>query len=403
MLQSLIESEIATSRGRQGRRMDMASLPWPDKLDLVDAPQGPRCDSLELLWISAAVNEMFHLHAQGREEDLVRTTRFGAWLDCVEAAVQEPDGHLTFATSGSTGVPKRCAHSLAHLATEVAYLADLFADRRRIVALTPPHHIYGCLFTAMLPARRDIAVLDATRLGAGALSLSLSAGDLVVTFPERWRWLARSLPAMPPDVAGVVSTAPCPPDLVSDLIAGGLAGMTAIYGSSETAGLAVRPWPETDYTLMPQWRFPAGFDPDHPALTHASGKVYPAMDRMVRTGARSFTLAGRCDGAVQVGGVNVDPAAVAALIESHPGVAAAAVRLMRPDEGSRLKAFVIPAGGPGAATFITDLAAWLRDRLPAPARPAAFTVGDELPRTSTGKPADWSCGDPAVSPASAWP
>jgi long-chain acyl-CoA synthetase len=41
------------------------------------------------------------------------------------------------------------------------------------------------------------------------------------------------------------------------------------------------------------------------------------------------------------------------------------------------------------AAFTRDLAAFAAERLLAPERPAAYTVGARLPRQASGKPADW--------------
>jgi long-chain acyl-CoA synthetase len=65
--------------------------------------------------------------------------------------LQHWDGELTFRTSGSTGEPKRCVHALAPAAQETAALAALFPGRRRCCWRVPAHHIYGFLFTVLLP------------------------------------------------------------------------------------------------------------------------------------------------------------------------------------------------------------------------------------------------------------
>jgi acyl-coenzyme A synthetase/AMP-(fatty) acid ligase len=70
-------------------------------------------------------------------------------------------------------------------------------------------------------------------------------------------------------------------------------------------------------------------------------------------------------------------------------VADAAVRLMRPDEGIRLKTFVVPRPGAGAG-FTQELRAWIDARLAPPERPKAITLGPQLPRGALGKPADWN-------------
>jgi 4-coumarate--CoA ligase (photoactive yellow protein activation family) len=360
---------------------------WPDDLALGDGGLG--CDSLEHLSLAAATNEMFHLHEIGTESDLMTARTFGGWLDTVEEAWGGGVSHITVATSGSSGRPKRCTHAVDHLAAEIEALAARWSDRRRILALVPTHHIYGFLFCAMLPDRLGVPVLPAESLGAGALAVALRPGDLVVSFPDRWAFLQRSLPAWPADILGVTSTAPCPPALTAALGAAGLAGMTEVYGSSETAGIGWRDDPEAPFRLMPQWGFDEPFDPEAPVLIHRSGRSFALMDRFALLGPGAFALAGRRDGMVQVGGVNVSPAGVTERLKARPGVKHAAVRLMRPAEGSRLKAFLVPETGVEAADLRAAVESWAAQNLSAAERPTSITVGPSLPTNTLGKAADW--------------
>ena len=74
---------------------------------------------------------------------------------------------------------------------------------------------------------------------------------------------------------------------------------------------------------------------------------------------------------------------------------------MRPDEGERLKAFIVAAEGAiedasegaseGASeqSLTVQLDAWMRARVASAARPASYTFGAALPRQRNGKAADW--------------
>ena len=71
--------------------------------------------------------------------------------------------------------------------------------------------------------------------------------------------------------------------------------------------------------------------------------------------------------------------------------AQAAVRLMRPEEGVRLKAFVVPKDGAGTEQEPhLQLWAWIDRELAPPERPKALRFGPALPMTPEGKAADWS-------------
>ena len=389
VLRSLLLAELRVARGRKGPAGAAPTLPaeWDDGLPLGDGGLG--CDSLDLLSLAAAVNEMFHLHEVRTERNLLEARLFGGWLDAVEAAWRDGVARVTFTTSGSTGRPKRCVQTAAHLGAEVEALAARWPDRRRVVALAPAHHIYGYLFTALLPDRLGVPCLAAGELGPAELAAAVRPGDLLVSFPERWAYLARSLPDWPAGVAGVVSTAPCPPDLLAELAERGLSRMTEVYGSSETAGIAWRDAPDAPYDLMPQWRFAEPHDDGAPSLVHAAGTAHTPMDRVVRTAPRSFRLAGRRDGMVQVGGVNVSPSAVAERLRRRPGVRHALVRLMRAEEGRRLKAFLVPEPGGDGAALCRGVAEWAAAHLRAAERPGSVTFGEGVPADIPGKAFDW--------------
>ena len=103
-----------------------------------------------------------------------------------------------------------------------------------------------------------------------------------------------------------------------------------------------------------------------------------------------FRLVGRRDGAVQVGGVNVIPGQVSVALMRHPAVAEIAVRPMRPDEGSRLKAFVVPAANaPAHDELRAELHRFAISTLASAERPGAYRFGPALPCTEEGKLADW--------------
>jgi acyl-coenzyme A synthetase/AMP-(fatty) acid ligase len=94
---------------------------------------------------------------------------------------------------------------------------------------------------------------------------------------------------------------------------------------------------------------------------------------------------------VQVGGVNVFPERVREVLKRHPAVADAAVRLMRPGEGTRLKAFVVPKVTTADGEELgADLRAWMEQELTAPERPKAIRLGPALPVGSAGKSTDWA-------------
>ena len=106
-------------------------------------------------------------------------------------------------------------------------------------------------------------------------------------------------------------------------------------------------------------------------------------DRGYRDGEGRVYVVGRADGTILTGGENVDPAAVASALRSHPGVKDCAVVGLPDDEwGERVAALVVPAEGAEPAE--EALEAHCRDRLAGYKIPRTVGFAPELPRTASG-------------------
>lgn len=173
------------------------------------------------------------------------------------------------------------------------------------------------------------------------------------------------------------------------LLEQGLASHIEIYGSSETSGLGYRSHPDQPFELLPRWqRVDARTDV---LMDTRTQEQYPLNDHIAWQTARDFLPQGRRDQAVQVAGINVFPAAVADKLRQLPYIHAVTVRLMSPDEGDRLKAFVVPADFNTPHTELRQqLQAWCQNHLATAECPQAFTFGVHLPSNELGKASDWS-------------
>lgn len=128
------------------------------------------------------------------------------------------------------------------------------------------------------------------------------------------------------------------------------------------------------------------------AMPEGTVRLHTILDRPAWPSARTFTVCGRLDEAVQVGGTNVFPAHIRQVLLTHPQVADVAVRLMEPEEGTRLKAFIVPEHGADQRKLLAELWKWTEARLGVASRPKAYTMGDSIPRNAMGKLADWQLG-----------
>ncbi len=364
-------------------------LPWREDLHI---GRDLGADSLELMGLASALAEALHMHESGIEDYLLARQTIGDWVVIAQTGLSRFSARLTFRTSGSSGTPKGCMHPLDALWQEVRELAPLLSGTRRIFSAVPSHHIYGFLFTILLPRALGLtgdAVTDLRSGSAARLAHSLRKGDLVVGHPEFWRAAVRAVPAFVAGVSGVTSTAPCPDDVSAALKHAGLATLLQVYGSSETAGVGWRTSADQPYTLFSYWQRDAE---DQGALLRAGadGGRRDCQDALDWRDERRFVPTGRIDQAVQVGGINVFPARVRRELLLHPDVLDVSVRLMHPAEGNRLKAFVVPRTGVNHELLHAALAAWAGERMTAPERPRAFSFGAALPADSKGKPADWA-------------
>ncbi len=380
-MRDLLADELATSRGRSGPELGVRRWGEHTRLD----GEGLGLDSLERLNASAALNEFFHLHEYGAEDYLLSLPTLGEWCDLVEQSHTATGTHLTFRTSGSTGTPKRCTHAISDLMVEVEGWAELVSSADTILSLVPAHHIYGTIFTALLPDHLGMECIS----GRFALTETVARGRgraLAIGTPTLWGYLERSLPRIPQCLRGVSSTGPMPADLAYALKQKGLATLLEVYGSSETGGVAYRFDPDQPYTMLSQWRRK---NDSTLVRTTTNGCVaeQKLMDEAEWLSDRSFALGQRRDGAVQIGGHNVFPDRVRQHLLQHEGIAEAMVRM---DASSgRLKAFVVLRGSHGKELSVEQLDAWCAQRLRDHERPRRFTIGATLPKSAIGKLTDW--------------
>lgn len=323
-------------------------------------------DSLERLDLAAHLNEFFGIFHTSADNYLLADTALDHWTACILRARAESDEWLTFRTSGTSGAARPIRHALASLRAEARFLAQLLPRPTQVVSTVGAQHLYGFIFTILLPAVWQCPL----RVLAEVSASDLNAGTLVVATPFTWEFITRSLlSAGAVRCQGVTSTAPMPPGQFAALIRSGVA-LTEIYGASDTGGLAYRSAPEVPFTLYPYLRL----HPGEPLTAERTdtGERYPIPDRLERLSEREVRLLGRLDESVSIAGVNVYPAHVRRVIADCPLVADCDVYAKAEAGVSQLYAAV-------RLRTLTDANReaclhWLRERLSAPEVPRNLYV-----------------------------
>lgn len=386
VLRSLIADEIGRARGRAVTPAEFSR--WPG--DVTIDEDGVGVDSVDKLSIIQRVNEFFHLHEIGSEDYLVVDNSLDRWTEIVAETLERKSERFTFRTSGSTGAPRAVTLDRARLEAELDAFEPEIGPMARVVAWTPPHHIFGFLFGALLPSRHGAPVVDA-RLKAPSFFGRAGKDDLHVATPFIWRRLFQATLEGGDGAVGLCSGAPCPAETWRDARASGLLDFIEIYGATETGGVGFRRDDADPFELLPTWRR-RDDDVDGDALAFADRPeaIVEAPDLLEFEDAARFRVTGRRDKAVQIAGVNVSLEETRAALLDHPMVKDAAVRQNTADPDGRLKAFVVMTQPIDSADRAAgELRKLVQERLNAPARPTHFTFGDDLPRNPGGKLADW--------------
>ncbi len=120
-------------------------------------------------------------------------------------------------------------------------------------------------------------------------------------------------------------------------------------------------------------------------------RAYRSGDLAVRLPGGEYGYLGRLDDQMKVRGFRIEPAEVESVLAEHPGVGTAIVASQDFGDGdARLIAYLVPpagteAGGQFGRHSAAELAARVRERLPAHAWPSSYRVVTEIPVTSAGK------------------
>lgn len=272
-------------------------------------------NSMQIMELAAKANTFFQLMAEEKPPYLLGDTNLSSWIEKIYSVSYTSRSAIGFTSSGTGGQVRTHVQPIAVLMEEIFFLQTCFAVPDKIISLVPSYHIYGFLFTVLLPLQWQIPCLawEADTTG------QLTPQSLLIGTPTHWQYLYDSYQTKNISINGVSSGAPLDPILYKKLLEKGW-HITDVYGSTETGGIGLRRQPDQPFELFPYWQW--GTDATgNICLQHAKqGPQIQMMDRIILSGKRDFQLLGRKDGAVQIGGVNVYPDEIASTIQGIKGV-----------------------------------------------------------------------------------
>lgn len=290
-------------------------------------------------------------------------------------------------TSGSTGTPKQILHTQEMMDIEGESVGRHFKDAKRLITLTPRQHLYGLSFAVFFPCIYKIPAVSLAPLPVQPWKTLLQAGDVLAGFPLFWEYFLKAGNTFPAGVTAVTSTGPCPKGLFKRLQEAGAQRVVELYGASETGGIGVRYSEEEPFQINDFWE--VSNDVEMPKIHRKGIEGWLSFpDKVQFVPPRGIFPLKRMDRIVQVAGVNVSLNRVEKVLQEHPAVQACRVRLMRPEEGKRLKAFVVLQAAYNEE-ILPQLRAYLMKHLSSHEMPRSFTFGAALPTNSMGKDSDW--------------
>ncbi len=299
------------------------------------------------------------------------------WAREIASALKESLTAFSFKPAARSDHDTAHVHPADEIFQDAAAAANVLYGRRRLLSFVAPHSLLGLELSILTPNLLCIESVDARGMTPDALSKNLLFGDVLVATPTLWRYMMQEGLTAPDNTLAVSFGEPMTPDLAADMRKSGFGVLRELYGSTETGLIAWRDTPGEAFVLFDHWR-KEGDDlcrigPDGEA------RRIEAMDSLHWTGDRGFTLAGRRDGAIQIGAVNVFPDAVAEALQTHPLIKDCEITVGRRNDGAaRLIANIVLAERvqPNERTA-RDIDVWCRVNLRQQERPQIYNFEAE--------------------------
>jgi 3-hydroxymyristoyl/3-hydroxydecanoyl-(acyl carrier protein) dehydratase len=302
-----------------------------------------------------------------------------------------PELAATVFTSGTSGDSVPWPKTREQLLREVAVLARTFepALGSKFVITVPPAHLYGLLFGVLLPWCTGSAFGRDTPLHPEAVAdrVASEGAEVLVSVPVHLRAIGAVKPGQLGSLQRVFSsTAPLDETVARSFAKAHGVGITEVFGSTETGGIAWRRRNES-----PAWTPLLGVETsiderghlcvDSPFLPPDSQRPWPTADLAEPAPNGAFVHKGRADGVVKVGGRRVSLPHMQQWLARQPRIEDAAVTSVpTPGRGVRILAAVV-----APKLTESDLRERMLEAFPNSSLPRRILFLSALPRESSGK------------------
>ncbi len=301
---------------------------------------------------------------------------------------------LKFFTGGSTGKPRMWSKTPRNLFAEAFFHARKYRiiSEDRILATVPPYHIYGFLYSVLIPLVSSASVIDSIPTYPEEIRncLAHQSPTVFASVPVHFRVLnGTEIPGK--SLRHAVSSAGKLDSADADYFtrtAG--VGLIEIYGSTETGGIAdrrrapggsaLRPFETVDWKIVDErLRVRSAFI--SPDIDTDDEGFFITGDRVAPEGKDRFRLLGRADGIVKVGGNRVDLEAIRDIIKQIDYVEDAVVISLPGVTGRENDICAVVQGDVTAA----EIQKYISTRFEPHAIPRRIHMAARIPISSSGK------------------
>jgi len=324
----------------------------------------------------------------------ISAERKGGTVSLPVKNISEDAELLRIFTGGSTGSPKIWSKTAGNIFGEAWFMASRYqiTNQDIILSTVSPYHIYGLLFSIVIPLVSSAAVLAETPSFPTEITEAVeqNSATVLVSVPAHYRVLrgrrvGTSLRVAFSSAGMLEETDSLGFSASNDI------GVVEVYGSTETGGLASRDrslgqefftplepviWRIAEERLYVQSPF---LSPDLPMDEEG---FFLSGDRVQQEGAASFSLHGRADAICKVGGIRVDLDEVRDFIQSQAAVQECVVVSLT-DKGGRGNLIAALIRGDGLD--LEKLKKVLAGGLEPAAQPKRIMVVPVIPVTPSGK------------------